>query len=124
MIQPLTLFLYERSLPGGQLVNRLQDLGYRVQTLTESSQLVEQAEREKPLLIMVDLELRHPQTCAAISQLKSNNATSHIPVIAFTGANDPTAQAAARTAGATLVVSESAILVHLSQFMEQALQVD
>src|SRR5687768_15825215 len=28
MTQPLTLLLFERLLPGGQLVNRMEDLGY------------------------------------------------------------------------------------------------
>ena len=29
MTRPLALFVYEKLLPGGPLVNRLQDLGYR-----------------------------------------------------------------------------------------------
>ena len=124
MNQPLTLCLYERLLPGGQLVNRLQDLGYRVQSLADPATLVEQAEREKPLLVMADLEPRQNQVCDAIATLKKNSATNHIPVIAFASTRNTAIQEAARTAGATLVVSDSAILVHLDQFLEQALQVD
>ena len=51
MTQPLALVLYEKLLPGSQLVNRLQDLNYRVQTVTEPSTLVECAEQSKPMLV-------------------------------------------------------------------------
>ena len=56
---------------------------------------------------------------------KSNQATAHIPVIALTN-TDPTStvHAAARSAGATLVVGDTAILAHLSLFLDQALQVE
>src|SRR5437868_5516884 len=98
MTRPLALFVYERLLPGGQLVNRLQDLGYRVQSLADPATLVEQAEREKPLLVMADLEPREVEVCAAIASLKQNNATCHIPVIAFAGASRTALHEAARTA--------------------------
>ena len=124
MTRPLALFVYERLLPGGQLVNRLQDLGYRVQSISEPATLVEQAEREKPLVIIADLEPRQDEACAAIARLKTNPATSHIPVIAFAAASHSAVHEAGRTAGATLVVNDSAILVHLNQFLEQALQLD
>src|SRR5947208_8379036 len=106
MIRPLALFVYERLLPGGQLVNRLQDLGYRVQSLAHPATLVEQAEREKPLLIMADLEPRPDEICAAISTLKQTAATAHIPVIAFASAARAAVHELARAAGATLAVSD------------------
>jgi CheY-like chemotaxis protein len=124
MIQPLALVLYERLLPGGQLVNRLQDKGYRVQVLAEPAQLVEQAERDKPLVVLADLEPHSNLVCQAIGTLKQRNATAHLPVIAFSGAENAPAQEAARAAGAKLVVHDTAILVHLDHFLEQALQLD
>ena len=124
MKQPLALLLYEKLLPGGQLVHRLQDLGYRVQPVPAPSDLVSTAEREKPLLAFVDLEPRYQKTCEAISALRQNAATAHIPVIAFAAPQSEEAQEAARRAGATLVVADAALLVHLGQFLDQALQVD
>ena len=124
MTQPLALFLYEKLLPGGQLVNCLQDMGYRVQTISDPASFVEYAEREKPLLALVDVEPRQEEACEAISRLKQNGATAHIPVIAVSSGTNSAAQAAARDAGATLVVSDTAILAHLAQFLDQALQVD
>ena len=124
MKQPLILVLYEKILPGSQLLNRLQDSGYAVQSLSAPEDLVQQAEREKPLLLIADLEPRSAEVCDAISRLKQNLATSHIPVIALDSGRLPALPDAARTAGATLVVNDRAILVHLKQFMDQALQVD
>src|SRR2546425_5393942 len=124
MKQPLALLLYEKLLPGGQLVNRLQDLGYRVQPVPSPEELVPTAEREKPLLAFVDLEPRCEVICEAISALRQNASTSHIPVVAFAPQQSAEAHASARRAGATLVVHDSALLLHLGHFLEQALQVD
>jgi CheY-like chemotaxis protein len=123
MKEPLTLLLYERLLPGGQLVNRMQDLGYRVQAIADPATLTEQAEHEKPLLIMADLEPKLEQVCEAISRLKKNSQTSHIPVIAFASSSEPEVQKSALDAGATLVVNDAAILQYLQQFLDQALQI-
>src|SRR5258705_10085449 len=125
MTQPLALFLYEKLLPGGQLINRLQDMGYRVHSISNPSELVEVAEKEKPLLVLAELEPRQAKVCEAISRLKTNAATAHIPVIAFTSsAATASVHSEARTAGATLVVSDTAILAHLNLFLDQALQID
>ena len=123
MKQPLALLLYETLYPGGHLVNRLEDRGYRVQSLANPAHLVEQAKDEKPLVIIVDVEPRHPAVCEGLIKLKNNPATTHIPVIAVAGADHEEAHRAARAAGASLVVSDNAILAHLDQFLQQALEV-
>jgi CheY-like chemotaxis protein len=124
MTQPLALVVYEKLLPGSQLLNRLQDLNYRVQAIANADDLVESAEQTKPMLVLADLESSRQNVCAALTLLRQNPTTQHLPVIAFGGENAPDLQAAARAAGATLVVSETAILSHLAQFLEQALQVE
>src|SRR5881227_2078895 len=83
MIQPLALVLYEKLLPGSQLVNRLQDLKYRVQTLSDPAQLTSTAIEAKPMLVFVDLEPTGKDILGAIKQLKSEPQTSHIPVVGF-----------------------------------------
>ena len=124
MKQPLALLLYEKLLPGGQLVNRLQDLGYRVQPVPSPEDLLPTAERDKPLLAFIDLEPRYEKLCEAISALRQNSTTAHIPVIAFAAVQNTPAHDCARRAGATLVVNDAALLVHLGQFLDQALAVD
>ena len=124
MNQPLALILYERLLPGTQLVNRLQDLNYRVQTVDDAKLLVTEAEQVKPMLVLADLEATRGNACAAIAQLKQNPATQHLPVIAFARENGPELQEAAHAAGVTFLVTETALLNHLPQFLDQALQLD
>jgi PleD family two-component response regulator len=123
MAQLLVLVVYERLMPGSQLINRLQDLGYRVLSLTRAGELVELARREKPLLVIADLPAQQQDVCLAIATLRQQPDTSHIPIIAIADATDPRLEATAREAGATLVVSEAAIQVHLTQLIAQALQV-
>lgn len=122
MTQPLALVIYERLLPGSQLVNRLQDLNYRVQTLSDPARLVECAEQLKPMLVLVDLETR--EICAAVSRLKKHEPTRHLPVVSFGGDSATELQAAAQEAGVTLSVSDAAILNHLPECLEQALRVE
>jgi PleD family two-component response regulator len=124
MTQPLALVLYEKLLPGSQLVNRLQDLNYRVQSVSDTALLVECCEQSKPMLVLVDLRASHEDVCAAISRLKKNSATQHLPVIAFGDEHDPELQKMALAAGVTLIVSESALLNHLPQCLDQALSVE
>lgn len=123
MTQPLILLAYEKLLPGSQLVNRLEDQGYRVRSVSDVALMIEVAETEKPLLIIVDMEPDHAKVAQAIVKLNGHSATSHIPIIALTPSNDAQAEQTARRAGATLVVGNSAILIHLDQFIQQALEI-
>ena len=119
MTQPLALLLYEKLLPGSQLVNRLQDIGWRVQVIHDGSVLERSAEEHKPVLVFADLHATKHPVCDAISHLRKNSSTAHLPVIAFCADNSVSQPAI--DAGANLVVSDTAILQHLEQFIDQAL---
>src|SRR6476646_8940674 len=71
MNKPLAIIHYERLMPGSQLVNRLQDLGYRVLTVAEAAQLLETARRERPMIAILDLVTK-TDICAVIQQLKAD----------------------------------------------------
>jgi len=122
-MQPLALVFYERLMPGSQLVNRLQDLNYRVLALAEVPRLAATVQRESPLLLFIDLATPG-DVCGAIAMLRSTPATAHLPVIGFAPENAPGLLASAQAAGATLAVSEIAVINHLPQLIEQALRVD
>jgi len=122
MTKPLALVLYERLMPGSQLVNRLQDLGYRTETVSNPKLLVEHAEKAKPMLVVADLEPATANVSDALSRLKGNSATSHLPIIAFCA--DASADLPNTAKAATLVVTDSAIVTHLPIFLDRALQVD
>jgi PleD family two-component response regulator len=124
MTKPLALVVYENLMPGSKLVNRMQDLGYRVLSLSDPGQLVVQAEREKPMLVIADLAFRQANVCEAIGALKANTNTEHIPVLAVTTPKHPKQAAEATSAGARLVANSTALLDQLPQLLEQLLQVD
>jgi CheY-like chemotaxis protein len=110
-------------MPGSQLVNKLQDLNYRVQTVNDSALLQPGALRENPLLVLADLA-GGDKVMTAIAGLKADAATSHIPVIAFAAEGATQAMAAAQKAGANLAVSDIAIANHLPELLNQALQIE
>jgi CheY-like chemotaxis protein len=125
MTEPLALVVYEKLLPGSQLVNRLQDLKYRVQTVPDPSQLTSTAGTAKPMLVFLDLDEtggKHPIT--AVKQLKENAATSHIPVVGFMMETNKEVEDRARAAGVTVVATEAVLLNHLPQLLEQALHIE
>jgi CheY-like chemotaxis protein len=124
MVQPLALVLYEKLLPGTQLVNRLQDLNYRVRAVNDPAALVACAELEKPMVVIADLYSRSENVPQALAQLRQNPNTGHIPILAFAPERAVQLQEAGRAAGAALVASEAAIVTHLPQFLEQALQLE
>lgn len=121
MTPPLALLLYEKLLPGTQLANRLQDLGWRVQVVHDDTALTQTAREFKPLLVFADLASTRRNIRDGIAALHQDEATKHIPVIAFTAEQDQQIFDAAIAAGATLVVNDTAILQHLAQFIDQAL---
>ncbi|MGZ4972639.1 MAG: hypothetical protein ACXWDN_07765, partial [Limisphaerales bacterium] len=84
MSKPLALVCYSNLLPGSQIANRLLDLGYSVQT-TQPGELDSAADRDKPMLIVAEVS-KHADVCGAISKLKANPNTQHIPVLAFSEA--------------------------------------
>jgi CheY-like chemotaxis protein len=122
-MQPLAIVFYERLMPGSQLVNRLQDLGYRVLSLNNPAQLAAATQREMPLLTLVDMDARG-EIADAIGRIRVNEATRHVPVIAFAPDNRPELMASAQGAGASLTVGESALAGHLPTLLDQVLHVD
>jgi two-component system, cell cycle response regulator DivK len=123
-MQPLALVVYENLLPGTQLANRLRDLGYRVQAVTEPARLIEVAQTDKPLVVLLDLASQRTDMCGVIRELKQHPDTAHLPVLAFSGTKNPRLQDDAHAAGATLVASVEALSVQLPMLLEQLLEVE
>jgi len=105
-------------------VNRLQDLNYRVQTLSDPAPMAAAAAEAKPMLVFMDLEASGKDVFGAVKQLRRNQRTSHIPVVGFTMEAQKELEETARAAGVTVVVTEAVLLNHLPQVLEQALQVE
>jgi CheY-like chemotaxis protein len=86
--------------------------------------LVECAEQARPMLVFTDLESTRNNICSTIARLRQNPATKHLPIVAFGGEQTPDLQQAAQAAGVTLIVSEQALLNHLAECLQQALEVE
>lgn len=123
MTQPLVLVYYEKLMPGSQLVNKLQDLNYRIQIVNAPAAFLSCAQDGRPLLAIVDLA-GGDAVCGAIAAVKADAATNHIPVIAFAAEGAAQAMEAALKAGAKLAVNEAAIINHLPELLNQALQIE
>ena len=123
MLQPLAIVFYERLMPGSQLLNRLQDRGYRVLAVDNAARLAATVQREMPLIMVVDLDAKG-DIGGAIATCKSTPETSHVPVIAFAPDNATHLIEAGLKTGANLAVGDSAILSYLPQLLDQALQVE
>ena len=106
-----------------QLAQRLEELRYRMVVVATPAELVPRAEAEKPMVVLVDTEGQPEPVAFALQQLRRHPPTSHLPVICFARAVDDAMQAALATCGATMVVNEAAILSHLSQLLDHALDV-
>ena len=76
------------------------------------------------MLVLADLESTRNDISRVIAELRRDPSTQHIPVIAIAPEGATDLLNAATAAGATLVAGETAILSHLAEFLDQALQVE
>jgi DNA-binding response OmpR family regulator len=121
--EPLALLLSSRGTIATQLAERLEALRYRMVAVADPVQLGPVAETEKPLVVLADLEGREELVARAVGQLRGQASTMHIPVIGFRRELEDAAQTALAARGFTVAASEAAILNHLPQLLEQALDV-
>lgn len=124
MTEPLALVFYEKLLPGQQLINRLHDLGYRSQAVTDLNSLQNEVQTRMPLLLIAEFPANKPAVAETLTSLRKNPNTSHIPILAYSAVTTQPVQESARAAGANLIASEAALLDQLPHLLEQVLQVD
>ena len=124
MTKPLALVLYEQLLPGTQLINRLQDCGYRVRCTSVPRELEELARVERPLFILADLRFATCNVCETLRRLKADEETRHIAIVAFADPADTRSQTAALESGAAVVAGSDGILDQLEALLDQALHVE
>jgi PleD family two-component response regulator len=124
MTKPLAICFSENLLLVNQLVNRLQEMGYRVEVTHEGKNLLPFAIREKPILVLLDLGYRTTDVCQLIASLRQEQHTKHIPILAFGPQRDEALQAAAHEAGANLVAVESGLLQQLPNLLNQVLEIE
>jgi len=119
--EPLALLLCSRGLIATQIRERLEALRYRMVLLGEPAQLGVRAEADKAMVVIADLDGWEDAVAAAVKQMRADATTAHIPVIGFRCELDEAAQSAMTSAGFTVAVNEAAILNHLAQLLDRAL---
>jgi CheY-like chemotaxis protein len=82
----------------------LRSLGYRVSMAADGAEAIEQAERLRPDIIVLDLELPGVSGFEAARRIRSLPETEHIPLIAATGYSHSRQLQLARDAGFDRVV--------------------
>ncbi len=124
MIKPLALVASERTIPGSQLLGKLNDLGYRTEHLTDLGRMVQVAEYMKPLVIFIDLKWRTRDPFLTINSLISNQETEHTPIVAYAPMDEEAALERALNMGASIVSGDNHVLAQLSQLLDQAMEID
>ena len=122
MVQPLAIVLNDRVVIGAQLEQKLEGLDYRVKVSDNPDGLEALAVEEKPLIVLVDLA--KDSHLAAAGVLMKNPGTRHVPIVGYAPEVRPDLQTRANQAGVSIVVTDSAILQHLKQLLDQALHVE
>ncbi len=123
-MKPLAFVCSENMILGTQLVDRLHNLGYRVEIIPDADQLSAQARSARPFVIVSDLTSRGTSLMPVIRGLRQEEATAHIPVIAMTTNPNRQYHSEAVAAGASVVAMESGILAQLPQLLDVALALD
>ena len=124
MTKPLALLLHEKPLPGSRLGPRLEELDYRVVSLTEPAELPEKARTSMPMIVLADLTNRRGDVLAAVAAMRADTATAHVPVLAYAAREDEKQREAALKAGVTVLATDATILPHLEHFLTQALHIE
>jgi two-component system, cell cycle response regulator DivK len=84
----------------------LEDQGYRIIEASDGQRAVELAERERPRVVLMDLELPVLDGLAAAERIRANPETKDAVIIAVTAHNDPDHRARALAAGCNAFVSK------------------
>ncbi|MCX6880911.1 MAG: hypothetical protein NTV12_00115 [Verrucomicrobia bacterium] len=121
MTKPLAMVFYERLLLGSQLVNRLTDVGYRAQSLSDLATVPSIVRKEKPLVLLMDLFSAQGSVADVIATLKQSAETAHIPIIGFTAKEGERLHPEAVGAGVDMVAFDEALLRQLPEMLEQVL---
>ena len=125
ILKPLALLLHARIIPGSQLENALEDLGYRVVVSRIHTELIEKAKALGPMVGFVDLTIAADGSLLkTIKAFVADDATSHVPLVAYCPKSEKRLRDYAGLAGAKLTVEEETLLKHLPEFLEQALRLD
>jgi PleD family two-component response regulator len=125
MMRPLAFICYsENMVLGNQLVNRLGDMGYRVQVISKVGEMCSLARSAKPFVIVGEISTRKAGLLPVVKEIRQDEEVCHIPILGFTSEKDQRFHSEAVASGVNLVAMENGILGQLPQLLDMALAVE
>ncbi len=121
MTQPIAIHVFDNLILGVSITSALENLGYQVRRLDNSSELARKAAEIKPFLVVIDLTTKMGDADAAIRSLKREPMLQHIRTIAYGDHRNEALLESARQAGADVVTSNGSMASHLAEVVQQAL---
>ena len=122
-MEPIAILVSENMVLLSRMTNDLCQSKYRVSHLRDAGGLLAAAREQRPMFVVLDLDLRNHDAVSALAQLKNDAELKHTLVLAFAdSANEPLMEQA-RAAGADMVTTRDAAANHLPPLVEQLLAV-
>jgi|YelNatPaOPRAMG01_1025707.scaffolds.fasta_scaffold01128_6 PleD family two-component response regulator len=123
-IRANAVLVIENLLLGNQLVNKLQDMGYIVHSFAGETDLLDFVKKTKPLLMVIELNLKKYDALNCIKLIKSDSSTAHVPILAVFSGKKSKIIDQAKEAGATMIASSAALIDQLNQIINQLLEIE
>jgi CheY-like chemotaxis protein len=89
------------------------------QFVKSAEDLIARAEAEKPLLIIVDLNIKGLDAVGLISRLRAEEALKNVSILAFVSHVEAGLKLQAQSAGASMVLARSAFSANLPQIFKR-----
>lgn len=122
--QPVCIVLHDRLMPGSAIANRLVDRGWKVHTHPGVDGILDRLRHRRPMLLVVQLDLRGGDVCRLIEEMRADVELAHIAVLAYGPVANIRQRDEAIAAGAQVVAADSSILDQLPSLIETALALD
>src|SRR2546427_458805 len=119
---PKLLLAEDEEFSREMLARRLRRSGYQVTTVADGRDAISAAMRDRPDLILLDLEMPNMDGRSAMRVLKSDVRTFRIPIIILSGHTDPAEVAAALAAGCHAFQVKPVVLRYLIERIEAAIE--
>jgi DNA-binding response OmpR family regulator len=122
-MEPIALLVSEDKVLLSRMTNDLCQSRYRVSHLRDAGELLAAAREQRPMFVVLDLNLRNRDAVAVLEELKSDAELRHTLVLAFGDSADESLLEEVRAAGADMVTTRDAVASHLPPLVEQLLGV-
>jgi len=122
-MEPIAILVSENMVLLSRMTNDLCQSKYRVSHVGDAGELLATAREQRPMFVVLDLDLQNRDAVSVLEELKSDAELRHTLVLAFAdGANESLLEEA-RAAGADMVTTRDAVANHLPPLVEQLLGV-